>query len=72
LSQDSDMIKLQVTDNGRGFSLPELDEEASMNSAGLAGMVERLEMVNGRLEVDSTPEQGSIITAVVPLSAEEL
>ena len=66
LTQDSDMITLQVADNGCGFSPPELDEEVSMKGVGLVGMVERLEMVNGRLQIESSVEQGSVITAVVP------
>ncbi|MAT98312.1 MAG: hypothetical protein CL608_14300 [Anaerolineaceae bacterium] len=66
LAQDSDMITLQVADNGCGFSPPELDEDAPKSGAGLPGMMERLEMVNGRMQIKSSPEQGSVVTAVVP------
>ena len=72
LTKDSDMITLQVADNGCGFLPPELDEEIPLNGAGLVGMVERLEMVNGRMKIESSSEQGSVLTAVVPyVEAEE-
>jgi signal transduction histidine kinase len=72
LTKDSDMITLQVADNGCGFLPPELDEGIPLNGAGLVGMVERLEMVNGRMKIESSSEQGSVLTAVVPyVEAEE-
>lgn len=71
LAQDSDMIILMVTDNGSGFNPPDLDENMPSQGAGLVGMVERLEMVNGRLLVESTPGRGSCLTAVVPYTKKE-
>lgn len=71
LSIDSDTIKLQVTDNGSGFTPPDLEVSMPPDGAGLVGMIERLEMVNGRLHIDSTPGQGSQLTAVVPYIMEE-
>ncbi len=70
LAQDSDMITLQIEDNGRGFIVPDLDESVPAQGAGLVGMIERLEMVNGRLRIASTPGQGSRLTAVVPYTTE--
>lgn len=71
LTQDSDMITLTIKDNGSGFSPPNLEETLPAQGAGLAGMVERLEMVHGRLHIESTPGQGSCLTAVVPYTREE-
>jgi signal transduction histidine kinase len=71
LTQNSDMITLTVGDNGRGFTPPDLDENVPSQGAGLVGMVERLEMVNGHLHIESIPEQGSQLTAVVPYTREE-
>jgi signal transduction histidine kinase len=45
---------------------PELDEDILLDGTGLAGMMERVEMVNGRMQIESSPEQGSVLTAVVP------
>ncbi|MCL4265596.1 MAG: GAF domain-containing protein [Anaerolineae bacterium] len=71
LTQDSDMITLTIRDNGNGFSPPNIEETLPAQGAGLAGMVERLEMVHGRLHIESTPGQGSSLTAVVPYTREE-
>lgn len=71
LTQDSDMITLTITDNGSGFAPPNFEEALPVQGAGLVGMVERLDMVNGRLHIESTPGQGSRLTAVVPYTREE-
>ncbi|MEZ4646869.1 MAG: ATP-binding protein [Chloroflexota bacterium] len=71
LAQELDMISLTIEDNGSGFSIPNLEETVPVNGAGLVGMVERLEMVDGRLDITSTPGQGSRLTAVVPFTREE-
>jgi signal transduction histidine kinase len=71
LGQDSDMITLRVADNGRGFRSQQLDQDSPKVGVGLTGMVERLEMVNGRMQIESSPGQGSVITALVPNSVVE-
>jgi signal transduction histidine kinase len=71
LNLESDVITLTVEDNGGGFSPPDIEESLPAQGAGLAGMIERLEMVNGRLRIESIPGQGSRLTAVVPVGAEE-
>ncbi|MBK8986525.1 MAG: GAF domain-containing protein [Chloroflexi bacterium] len=71
LNLELDMIILLVEDNGEGFSPPDIEESLPTQGAGLVGMIERLEMVNGRLHIESIPGQGSRLTAVVPFMAEE-
>lgn len=71
LDRDGKMVRLTVADDGRGFVLPNLDEVVPSDGAGLLGIVERLEMVDGRLEVDATPGEGSRFTAVIPLNRTE-
>jgi signal transduction histidine kinase len=70
LTPDLDMIALVITDNGRGFSPPQLEENLFTQGIGLAGMVERLEVVDGHVEIESTPGKGSRLTAVVPNTSE--
>jgi signal transduction histidine kinase len=60
-----DTLGLQVEDRGRGF-----DPEAVLGaprSSGLAGMRERVELLNGRLTIESRPAGGTLITAELPL-----
>src|SRR5262249_18510808 len=53
---------LRVTDEGRGF------ENACDRGLGLISMRERLRLVGGKMNVNSSPRQGTAIEAVVPLS----
>lgn len=71
LTRDLDMIRLTVKDNGQGFVPPDLEENVPAQGSGLLGMMERLEMVNGRLAIESTISKGSCLTAVVPYIIEE-
>ncbi len=72
LRAGSGMITLMVKDDGRGFEVPNLIESVPANGAGLLGMIERLEMVDGHLQVDSTLGGGSVLKAVVPYRREEI
>lgn len=66
LRQDGNVIKLTVKDDGRGFAAPNPSEDHPRTGTGLVGMIERLELVDGHLEIDSVPGRGSLLTAVVP------
>ena len=61
----SNEIQLSVHDSGVGF-----DPEKAMNQRGLGltSMKERLKLVDGRLSIDSQPQEGTTIHARVPLS----
>jgi signal transduction histidine kinase len=62
-----DEIQLVITDQGAGFDV----EEAKRNGGlGLLSMQERVNLVKGRLSVESKPGSGTKILAVVPLVAE--
>jgi PAS domain S-box-containing protein len=60
-------IHLAIRDNGRGFNVQEaLTDAAQGNSLGLLGMQERVTLVNGILEINSSPS-GTEIHVRVPL-----
>ena len=68
LSGSSSLIQLVVADNGSGF-----DPEAVNNgeSLGLISIQERLRAVDGEVDVDSEPGEGTKIVAKIPyISAE--
>ena len=60
-------VILEVKDNGRGFSLPEVLGDGQ-RGLGIMGMEERLALVGGRLRVRSRPGRGTIVRAEVPIN----
>jgi signal transduction histidine kinase len=54
-------IGVRVRDDGRGY-----DARASTTGFGLVGMRERVELLDGRLRVQSVPGEGTTIEARVP------
>jgi signal transduction histidine kinase len=63
LTRDGDGIGARIEDDGRGFAERDVREGA----LGLVGMRERLALVRGTLEIDSTPAGGTALVAYVPL-----
>jgi signal transduction histidine kinase len=68
LARDRKEVTLWVADDGRGFD-PTLPRAGT--HLGLWSMRERMEQVGGRFEVHSVPGEGTAITVVVPLAAQE-
>ena len=56
-----DQITLIAKDQGSGFTPTQKGQ-----GFGLAGISERVELINGRLEIDSVPGKGTTITVVAP------
>ena len=59
--EEDGTLAIHVHDDGAGF-----DPEASAAGFGLIGMRERLALVDGTLEIDSTPGRGTDVRARVP------
>jgi signal transduction histidine kinase len=60
-------LRVEVRDNGLGFDLVAVDKSGRL---GLLGMRERAIAMGGRLEVVSTPGQGTVIDLLIPLAPE--
>jgi signal transduction histidine kinase len=61
-------VQLEVRDWGTGFDV----EGAKRNRGlGLVSMQERVNLVEGRFSIESSPGEGTIIKAVVPLAVEK-
>jgi two-component system sensor histidine kinase UhpB len=61
LSTNGHGLEVTVRDDGRGF-----DPRSGSDGVGLSGMSERARLVGGKLEVASTPGQGTSLTLQVP------
>ncbi|MEX0608387.1 MAG: response regulator [Balneolaceae bacterium] len=70
LSSDEKNISIEVIDEGRGFDMSG-DDFGSTKSQGLRNIREKMELMNGRLEIDSEPGRGSHFTLVVPIDEDE-
>lgn len=73
LSQMEGYLVLEVSDDGRGIGVDVHNlQEMPQGGIGLSGIAERLELLNGRLDLHSTPNSGTRLVAQVPLWDEEV
>ena len=69
LSQSDSVLELVVRDDGVGFDVAAAQEQAGRRGRlGLLGMAERVQILGGRLDVESQPGRGARIRASFPLS----
>jgi signal transduction histidine kinase/ActR/RegA family two-component response regulator len=65
---NSDHIVIRVRDEGRGFDISQLEAGWSKGeSFGLLSIRERLQLLGGRLEIQSTPGQGTTMQLIAPV-----
>lgn len=57
---------LRLHDNGAGFDPTTWQKEGMSQGYGLRGVQERLELVGGKLDIESVPGQGTTLLVVVP------
>ena len=68
---DDDQVRAVVDDNGVGFNVEEMLAASNQSPAvGLNTMYERVEMLGGRLNIESTPGQGTHVEVIVPALSE--
>ncbi len=65
LAANDDELRLELTDDGRGFRA---DERPDRGHHGLANMRARVEVLDGRFDVQSTPHRGTRIIITLPRS----
>lgn len=63
LTEADSVLQMQISDNGRGFNQAETPQ-----GLGLASMRERLSIIGGNLQIQSTPGQGTVLSIQVPLN----
>jgi PAS domain S-box-containing protein len=71
LSLSEDRVTLSIRDDGQGFVVPgQWLMLARRGKLGLLGASERAEAIGGRLEVESEPGEGTLISVTAPMTAE--
>jgi signal transduction histidine kinase len=63
LRQEADVVRLRVTDDGRGFDVDAVSADSS--HYGLTGMRERAGRIGGRLDIRSS-SGGTTVEAIAP------
>jgi signal transduction histidine kinase len=65
-----DAIRMEISDDGKGFVLERIWSSSPARRLGLLGMRERVQMVGGQFSIESAPRQGTIIRAEIPTGDE--
>jgi signal transduction histidine kinase len=71
LNRREDHVRLAVEDDGVGFDAAARADSAATPPLGLLGMRERVQMVDGKIEIRSKPGGGTSVYVRVPLRQEE-
>lgn len=69
IRKEAGVVCLRIEDDGKGFDAERRVHLQKDRRLGLLGMRERVEMVNGKFRIESTPGKGTSIIAEVPLAA---
>ena len=69
LSHNSHFLHLEITDDGKGFNLNELEEKGHFLASGhgIFNIRERANFINGQCEITSKTGSGTTISIHVPL-----
>jgi len=61
-------VRITVKDNGKGFDLPETTGDlVKQGRLGLAGMQERIQLIGGSLEIESSSDEGTVVMIEAPV-----
>jgi len=67
IQKQQDGVCMKIKDDGKSFRVDRVMHGKGGKHLGLLGMRERLEMISGSFEIESTPGNGTTITAKIPL-----
>lgn len=69
ITYQGQMMKIVVKDNGVGFNVDALESKVSdSNHFGLIGMRERVELLDGRMEIESKIDNGTKVIIHIPVN----
>jgi signal transduction histidine kinase len=68
MKRGEESLRLAIEDNGKGFSVEEtLSPESGKDGFGLVGIPERVRLLGGTLDIQSSPNNGTIISITVSI-----
>jgi PAS domain S-box-containing protein len=69
LNRYSDQLIVIIADDGQGFDVEAISAKVELEKRlGLLGMKERITLVGGVLDIESTPGKGTVLALRIPLS----
>ncbi len=68
LGFEDDAVTLVVEDDGRGFDAAGRELSRDGSGLGMLGMEERARLLGGHLEITSSPDEGTTVSAWLPLT----
>lgn len=69
VQENPNNLRLIVSDNGIGFDLKTVGNQQELGGFGLLNMKERVESFGGEIKIDSTPGEGTVVMATIPIKA---
>ena len=67
LTQQENLLRLVVSDNGTGFDYEEVSN-LKTSSMGLSGIKARASLINGKLAISSSKQTGTRIELTIPVN----
>ncbi len=68
IQQIPNAIRMEISDNGKSFQVDKVLHAPNPKRLGLIGMRERIEMIDGRLTIESIPGKGTTVRTEIPLA----
>ena len=62
---------MEITDDGKSFQVAKVLRSKNNKRLGLVGMKERVEMIDGKLTIESTLGKGTTVCAEIPFATEK-
>ncbi len=67
LQRHDGVIRMEIKDNGKSFSIERMLHTRKRKRLGLLGMRERMEMIHGKFTIESKPGKGTTVCAQAPI-----
>jgi signal transduction histidine kinase len=70
LAESADSVLFKIHDNGKGFDPQSLPKGFQHNHLGLSGIKERVDILDGKMTLIASPQQGTTIEIIIPVIRE--
>lgn len=65
-----DELTVDIFDDGRGFDPAQAPQQKSSHGYGLGGIQQRIAALSGTVNIESTPGEGTVVAARIPLTSQ--